>query len=291
MWRSVKCLQDVLLNVLWSEMERWAKRACWFRTRLTASPENMCPQCLIITLRPWSAIAFPWAWGCGTLPDRKITTDSDPSLTHKYFHRITQVDKAPLNIFLHDRLTCSSYASAWSARRRLRTSRRNGIPKSSTTAPMHQFFWSGPKWICGKIAKRWPFCPNRDWRPWNGSRVWNWHQRSEPWSIWNARLLPNEVLNRCLTKQCGLSFDPNHRSEGNGSVCFCRALLGDHIFIFATQVALVLSLIVSELRVAIHTQSSLLFEWKMVYNTYFYDTSTILQPICNFTSSIRRMCQ
>ena len=163
MWRSVKCLQDVLLNVLWSEMERWAKRACWFRTRLTASPENMCPQCnftppitfpsfkpfhlyllspgLIITLRPWSAIAFPWAWGCGTLPDRKITTDSDPSLTHKYFHRITQVDKAPLNIFLHDRLTCSSYASAWSARRRLRTSRRNGIPKSSTTAPMHQFFW------------------------------------------------------------------------------------------------------------------------------------------------------
>ena len=40
-----KCLPGALLNVLWSVMEPWVKRACWFLTQLTAFQENMFLQC------------------------------------------------------------------------------------------------------------------------------------------------------------------------------------------------------------------------------------------------------
>ena len=42
---SRKCLPGALLNVLWSVMEPWVKRACWFLTQLTAFQENMFLQC------------------------------------------------------------------------------------------------------------------------------------------------------------------------------------------------------------------------------------------------------
>lgn len=113
------CLPDVPSNAWWWAMVPWEKRVCSSRTPQTRSRGSMCPRCSTTIPHPWSVMACPCPWDYGIRPGKKTTTDFDPFLTRKP--------------------TCSSFVSPWSVPARLRTSRLNGVRRSSIIAPMRPF--------------------------------------------------------------------------------------------------------------------------------------------------------